>query len=387
MHIACVSYFYDRELNSAAALLERYGTLTGWAEGLASAGATVSVVQRFACDTEIMHGAVRYHFVCDPTRRAGSPFDPARRINSAVIALQPDVAHVHGLMFVRQAVGLKRGLPGVPLLVQDHAGHPPRRWWSRASLRRALKSVDAVSFAARNLACPWIEAGLLPRSLPVFELMEGSSRFRLQTREDARAETGLTGDPFCLWVGRLDANKDPLTVLRGFANVLPHLPKARMALVYDETELLAEVEGWLKANPQAAAHITLLGQRPHAALEAIYNSADMFLLGSHHEGSGYAALEALSCGVVPILTDVPSFRVLTDNGNMGGLWRVGDAESLTQTLLHWRERLEPETPVSVRRYFETHWSFEAIGRQALAAYCQLRKGQEGENRNHNPRGI
>ena len=43
MRVACVSYFYDHELTTPEALLERYGTLTGWAEGLAAAGADVIV--------------------------------------------------------------------------------------------------------------------------------------------------------------------------------------------------------------------------------------------------------------------------------------------------------------------------------------------------------
>ncbi|HZO90937.1 MAG TPA: glycosyltransferase family 4 protein [Chthonomonadaceae bacterium] len=375
MHVACVSYFYDRFLDSPEALLERYETLTGWVEGLAAAGAEVTVVQRFAGDAEIARNGVLYMFVRDPAWRFGSLPDMARQVNRAVARLRPDIVHIHGMGFARQAWWLRRLLPTTPLLLQDHAGSPPTRWMNRRTLRLALESVDAVSFTVPEQARPWIEAGILRADKPLVELPEGSSPFRLRSRAEARAYTGLTGDPLCLWVGRLNANKDPLTVLRGFARTLACLPTARLAMVYSAEDLLPAVQAWLAANPAAASRVRLLGCLPHAELEAIYNSADFFLLGSDYDGgSGYSVLEALSCGVVPIITDIPSFRAALRNGEYGGLWPVGNAEALADTLLAWHRRLQPGTQQRQRDYFEQHLSFEAIGRQALATYDRLLRG-------------
>ena len=53
MHVVCVNYFYDETLTTPDDLLDRYETLTGWADALASAGARVSVVQRYAEDAEV----------------------------------------------------------------------------------------------------------------------------------------------------------------------------------------------------------------------------------------------------------------------------------------------------------------------------------------------
>ena len=41
-----------------------------------------------------------------------------------------------------------------------------------------------------------------------------------------------------------------------------------------------------------------------------YGAADVFVSGSHSEGSGYALIEAMSAGVVPVVTDIPSFRAI-----------------------------------------------------------------------------
>src|SRR5438876_111648 len=55
----------------------------------------------------------------------------------------------------------------------------------------------------------------------------------------------------------------------------------------------------------------MLGHVLHFRLAAFYSAADLFVLGSHDEGSGYAVLEACACGASPVVTDIPSFRRMT----------------------------------------------------------------------------
>jgi len=374
MHIACVSYFYEPQLTSPQELLTAYSTLSGWAEGLAAAGAQVTVVQRFGQDLELQYRDVHYFFVADPALRMGSMMDLASQVNRTVAQLEADVVHANGLWFAWQAGWLKRRLPDTPILMQDHGNLPPADRLRAAAVRLGLRGLDAVSFTAPEQAAPWQEGGYLPSRTPVFSLMEGSSRFHLQPRIVARAVTGLRGDPLCLWVGRLNANKDPLTVLEGFASTVSFLPDPRLAMAYGEDDLLLVVEAWLAERPEIAARVTLLGKLPHEEMEALYNSADLFISGSHKEGSGYAALEALACGVLPVLTDIPSFRALLGRGDIGMLWAPGDPDALACALVVAAQRLAPETPEEVRAYFEAHWSFEAIGREALVVYRQLREG-------------
>ncbi|HET6386388.1 MAG TPA: glycosyltransferase family 4 protein [Armatimonadota bacterium] len=366
MRVVSVNYYYDSDLATPEDLLRRYGTLVGWAEGLAAAGVESVVVQRFKANIRRSIGAVEYHFVNERGAGARSP-----ELHSVIASLRPDVVHVNGMSFAPQARRLKSLLSGAPIVIQDHADRRPSNPFARTALRLSLRQMDAVIFTAREQSLPWLSQGLLSPETPVLELMEGSSRFSLLPRHEARAQIRMDGDPLCLWVGRLDPNKDPLTVLDGFAMALQDRPRARLAMIYGEAPLLPQVLSWLRSRPGVARCVTLIGPRPHAELEAFYNSADLFLLGSHHEGSGYAALEAISCGAVPILTDIPSFRRLTDNGRWGGLWRVGDAASLAHTLVDWESRLAADTRVQIRRFFEDRFTFEAIGRRAVSAYQTL----------------
>ena len=372
MHVVCINYTYHPALTEPPDLLDRYETLTGWADALSEAGLRVSVVQRFGKDTNVVLRGVPYIFVRSPSWRTGGLLDNPRKMHMAVRRLQPDIVHVNGLQFARQAARLKVLLMGdVPILLQDHAGRPPQHSFGRWTLRSALRKIDAVSFVSREQARGWRDSGLLDPSQSIFELMEGSSRFSLQSRCSARARTGLTGKPLCLWVGRLNLNKDPLTVLKGFAKAMDFMPDARLAMVYGVSDLLPEVRSWLDGHRVVKERVMLLGMRPHGDLEEIYNSADLFLSGSHREGSGYAAIEALSCGVVPILTDIPSFRVLTARGAVGGLWPVGNADAMAGVLKACHGSLHSETPLAIRAFFEDNFCWEAIGRKAASTYRQL----------------
>jgi glycosyltransferase involved in cell wall biosynthesis len=371
LHVVCINYEYDNVMTSAEALLDRYETLVGWAGALMAAGARVSVIQRFGLDAEIVRDGVFYRFVRDRVWHYGGVPAKPPHLHGVVVKLNPDIVHVNGLQFGCQASYLKRLLPSVPILVQDHANIPPGRWIRRRILQSGLQNVDATSFVSRAQARPWLDGGFLHEKQSIVEIMEGSSRFRLKPRAEARARTGLSGDPFCLWVGRLDANKDPLTVLNGFANAMPALPNARLAMVYHTGELLPSIRAWLHENPRAAANIKLLGELKHAALEDVYNSADLFVLGSHREGSGYAVLEALACGVMPILTDIPSFQVLSDNGSVGRLWQAGNSDHLAHTLVESCSGGPAVSPRDVRAFFDRNFSWPAIGQRAMNAYRAL----------------
>jgi hypothetical protein len=87
------------------------------------------------------------------------------------------------------------------------------RFWRRGALRRALEKCSAVSFCARAQAEPFRGAGLLGPQVEVFEIPESTSSFKPGDQAAARAATGIHGDPAVLWVGHLNANKDPLTIL------------------------------------------------------------------------------------------------------------------------------------------------------------------------------
>jgi glycosyltransferase involved in cell wall biosynthesis len=118
--------------------------------------------------------------------------------------------------------------------------------------------------------------------------MEASTPLRPVARQAARQETGLRGSPAVLWVGRLNANKDPLTVLDGFERSVERLPHATLTMIYSTEELLAPVRRRVESAPALSARVHLVGTVPRDRMPMYFSAADLYVGGSHHEGSGYA---------------------------------------------------------------------------------------------------
>ena len=359
MHVVQVGAGPDPARRSAEELLAAWPTLADVARAVARAGARVTVVQAAADDAHIERDGVDYHFVRVPGRRRG-----ARAMAAAVARLRPDVVHVHGLGFPLHVHALRRALPAVPLLVQDHADQVASGLRLHAA-RLPLRGVDAAAFTARSQAEPFLAAGMLARNVRIVEVPESSSHFTPGDRAAARHAFGLGEEPCVAWVGRLTEVKDPLLALRVFRNALDCVPDARLLCAFGDDALRPQLEQALMDDPRLRARVSLLGALQHTQIEMLLRAADVFLASSRREGSGFALIEALACGTTPVVTDIPAFRALTAGGAVARLFPPGDADRGGRALV---EGLRSPVPrQQVRAHFEQHVSFERIGRSLVAA--------------------
>jgi glycosyltransferase involved in cell wall biosynthesis len=350
-------------------VFDRWPSLSDIPEAVASAGTRVSVIQAAAYDALVSRNGVDYHFT--DISKLDSLADQGQRFAELLAWIEADVLHVHGLGFAENAFAVSQRLPRLPILFQDHADRPPR-WWRRRQWRHWYTAAAGVAFTAPELAQPFIRAGLFATSMPLFAIPESSSRFRCGSRADARSLTGLYGEPCVLWVGHLNPGKDPLTVLDGVAQAARQLPGLQLWCAFGSGALLPDVQQRIEHDPLLAGRVHLLGKVAHARIEPLMQAAELFVSGSHAESCGYALLEAMACGVAPVVTDIPSFRALTGGGRVGNLWPCGDAARLAEALV--RTAVNRPLPQQVRAHFDATLSFAAVGRQWANAYAQLADG-------------
>ncbi|HEY8230825.1 MAG TPA: glycosyltransferase family 4 protein [Rhodanobacteraceae bacterium] len=369
LHVAQLNFLPAPDGLGVEALLERWPSLADIAELVAGAGIRVSVLQAASRAERLTRNGVDYHFV--DINGAETMGIRGHRFAEVLAGIGADVLHAHGLGFVEGASAIARRLPrALPVLFQDHADRPPR-WWRRPRQRRCFAMASGVAFTSLDQAQPFVAAGMFGSSTRLFAIPESSSRFTPGDRARARAATGLYGDPCVLWVGRLTRGKDPLTVLEGIALAAARLPDLQLWCAFGAAPMLAEVRARITDDPRLAGRVQLLGEVPHARIETLLRAADLFVSGSLAEGSGYAALEALACGVTPVLTDIPAFRALTDNGRIGHLWPCGDAVRLAGALVG--AATGRALPERVRAHFDAVLSFDAVGRLWANAYAVVRE--------------
>ncbi len=381
IHIILVNY-NDVDLSPEGrrlppgAILDAIFLLRDWAQPLQRAGGKVSVFLRGAQEQQYEEQGVRYHFYPDRSPKNKTfwlPFRMHRAIARLAAAERaagvPLVVHLNGLLFPLQSRLLRSALgPETPLLAQHHGSQPWAPGIRRSVQRWGLRAVDGFLFASPGLAVSWAEAGLIPDDC-VHAVMELSSKFRLKSRAEARRKTGLRGKPVVIWAGNLNPNKDPLTVLVGFDRFLERRPDARLYMAYRAAPLEPEVRAFLAARPRLHEAVTLLGTIPYPDMEDFFNSADLFVQGSSREAAGLALLDALACGVRPVVTDIPAFREILKGGLFGTLWPVGDVSGFASALENALEG--PSEPGAIRAFFDQHWSPEAVARQALAVYLRF----------------
>jgi glycosyltransferase involved in cell wall biosynthesis len=388
MKITYVFPFYDK-LRDPDDALAAFPILRELPREMAARGHAVTVCALAARDACVRRHSVDYLFIApDPLsgaagrllqrwkpRYGAAYYQASPRLTRRVSATLPDVAHVFGLTMDLQLALIARATRRmrVPLVAHYHGGLPEKGRYRRLQ-RHNLALVDRALFTTQAQADAWISAGMLSPGQTAL-LPETSSAFSGLPRDVARARTGMTGNPVCLSAGRLSAIKDPLTTLRGFALAADHLHDARLYCYYLTDELLPELRAFVDAMPGLAQRVEFRGRALPAEMEAIYSSADVLVQSSRREWSGLALLEALACGCLPVVSDIPSFRALTDDGRYGRLFPAGDHRALASQLLTLDAPTRADLAPAAQAYFRRELSFAALARRLDALYANLAAGE------------
>ena len=350
MRIVFTSYVYSPGFSDPLLWLRRIAGYIGILEALSMYHEVISIEQINYEGTFNQNG-VDYRFL-----KVNNKFLPAR-LHNYIKDLRPDVVFVHGMHFPLQVIQLSNKLPkNVKLFVQNHAERPA------AGLKRLLqrfvdRKIDGYFFTSLEMGESWMNQKIIRSREKIHEVMEASSVFRPFNKFQAREKTGVKGNPAFLWVGRLDANKDPITVVKAFIQFLSHQPQACLYMIFHTEEMKDAI---MRVIEPCKENICLVGNLPHEELQWWFNSADFIISGSHYEGSGVAVCEGMSCGCIPLVTNIASFRMMTAGGSCGKLYVPGDVEALLRVLQQTMEMNLEKEREKVLRQFESSLSFNAI---------------------------
>lgn len=368
LRVVQVHCVVDAAGRSPEELLAAWPTMPLVASAVARAGTQVAVVCASNDAADFVRDGVSYRFV--PALHFGLRNGPGLtpwRLAAAVREFQPDVIHFNGLDFPWHLRAICQA--GAPVLVQDHASDPAAgRVWLR---QWGFGRIAGAAFTSAGQGLAFKASGRLPARTPIYEVSESSSAFVPGDQDHARHRTGVHGDPALLWVGHLDANKDPLTILHAVRKALVRLPGIQLWCAFGSTELLFAMQSLLREDEHLAAHVYLLGRVRHDEIQTLCRACDMFVLGSHREGSGYALLEALACGLTPVVSDIPSFRSLTGDGSVGALVPVGDIDGFASSIVALAGRPRREARKVVLAHFAATLSPDVLGHRLVRVYEEL----------------
>jgi glycosyltransferase involved in cell wall biosynthesis len=359
-----LTYHSNTEFNTPLELIDAQKESLGYVNEI-KRFLNVIVIKHMSAKFELYNNGVLYKFLKARNSFGYIPFKTYHYLKY----INPDIILIQGFIFSLQVIFLRLYLGNKCVIILQHHGDHPYQGPRKILQKLADRFINAYIFTSLGNAGEWINEKVISGYEKCYEVLAASTSLIRQDRETSKIKCGIKGRFNFIWVGRLDSNKDPITVLSGFEKYLQVTPEAKLYMVYQADELLASVHNIISSNEKLKDAVILVGKVDHEELVYWYSASDFYISGSHHESCGFALLEAMACGCIPIVTDIPSFRKITDEGTHGFLYQAGDPDSLFDALRQLDMTTLDKTSSLVIEHFQKNLSFKSIA-ENLYSLCQ-----------------
>lgn len=254
-----------------------------------------------------------------PVRRlayAGSPRYPL--CPQVLGALQgADVVHVHGIDFFYDYLAMTRVLHGKPMIASTHGGffHTEyasklKKLWFGSITRASARAYRRIVATSQNDGDTFAEV-VAAKRLRVIENGVDIQKFAGKGAE----EPGKT----IISIGRWSVNKGIPETLDLLQRLVAEDKAWRLIVAGREFDLSrADIDREIAARG-LQAHVEIEHAPSQARLGRLLSRAQYFVSLSRHEGFGIAAIEAMSAGLIPILSAIPPYAKLHAESKLGAL--------------------------------------------------------------------
>lgn len=355
-----LNYYTHRDITNPEQVLNLHAPSQGYAKFL-NENVQVEFIKHANWKGQLIKENMPFTFFKGRNRFWYIPFSTHRYIKKQ----QPGFVLVQGFVFPLQLAALKILLGANTKIFVQHHGEKPFKGVKKIVQQFADRFISGYLFSGIDNAAEWLDEKVIGHKEKCFELLSASTSFTALNKISCREELAITGCFNFLWVGHLNQNKDPLTVITAFGKFAEKQTGARLYLIYQSADLLPQIVQLIQTLPVLQKSVFLVGAVPHAQLQKWYSACDYYISGSHREACGYALLEAMACGCIPVVTAIPSFKKITGNGQAGWLFEAGNNESLLNLLLQLKEADQVSFSEKVSHHFSTSLSFKKIAADLL----------------------
>lgn len=284
-----------------------------------------------------------------------------------------DIIHAHqaiDLLFAFVAtIGLK-----VKLVITHHGfsyKERPKKW-----IRLALKLADINIFVSRSSLKLYEDLlGNRITNNPVI-LYNGidSKRINSNGSTDIKKELGLDRDVQLLGMTGnfyIDA-RDQLTICKAMKIVVNKNPKAHFVFIGDKSQkyphYFEDCYSFCENN-RILENVHFIGKRND--VPGILKCLDYYVYSTNYETFGISVIEAMLCGLICIVNDIPPMLELTLNGKYGIIYSTGNVNELANIitrLLHEKPTY-PEKDVIIN-YAESTFLIESHLKELHSIYLK-----------------
>ena len=244
-----------------------------------------------------------------------------------------DVVHAHSPLLAGVARLLVRTVPASArprIVTTEHnvwqSFSAPTRW-----LNRLTSGMDSHRFAvSQEVKRSMTARAARSTDVLIHGINHASPRKGSATRESVRASLGVPSDAVvAITVANFRAEKDYPNLLRAADIARCSDPRLRV-LAVGQGPLEADIRD-LHAKLELGETFTLLGFRED--VPDVLGAADLFVLGSLHEGLPVAIMEAMAAGLPIVSTAVGGVGEAVTDGENGILVPAADPQALAAAIL------------------------------------------------------
>ncbi len=254
--------------------------------------------------------------------------------------VQPDLLHAHqvaGPGWLAAAAGYH------PFLVTAWGSDlllGPR--WSRAQnvlARWVLRKADYATCVSRGLVRAALALGADPTRTEAVPWGVDTGIFRpapsAGSREEIRARWGFGDAPVVLSLRPVRPVYNPLDVARAVPLLLNQVPAALVVVrsYHPDGALLESFRASVEAHGVAAAVRYVDELAGDEEIADLYRAADVAVSVPSSDGTPQSVLEALACGLAPVLSDIPALRDWVEHEQQAIFVPRSDATALAEAIV------------------------------------------------------
>ena len=253
--------------------------------------------------------------------------------------IKPDILHAHFLVDYGW-LGAKTGFHPFVLTLwgSDIYIYPKQSKENEAKAKFVLSKADLVTSPSQDLRRVAIGLGASPDNYYIILWGVDLSRFNTQIDGDeVRKNLNIkSGDPVVLSLRSFKPLYNIDIIIQAIPYVLNEIPYAKFILINnlkgsygDEERKIRELADRLKIGDA----VKFVSAVEHEELPKYYRACDVYVSVPSSDGCSVSLLEAMACGIPPIVSDLPSPKEWVKDGESSCVVPVRDPIALAHAII------------------------------------------------------
>jgi L-malate glycosyltransferase len=198
--------------------------------------------------------------------------------------------------------------------------------------RWALKRADIVICVSSFMKDVIINMGIQPDKIVITPIGVDTQRFQPEVRSETIKQSDLSGNCIRIICTRnLAAVYDVETLIKAIPFVIEKFSQLQFIILGDGV-LKKELQN-LANRLGISGKVSFIGQVSHDDLIHYLNSSDIYVSTSLSDGTSISLLEAMSCGLPCIVSNIPANKPWIKEGENGLLFKPGNDKELAEKIV------------------------------------------------------